>query len=66
MSIRINNNAMEIADGTTLRDIADSRKLPAQGVAMAVNNEMVPREKWAEHVVHDGDDIVILKAFCGG
>ena len=41
-------------------------ELPDKGVAVALNNELVPREEWGVHVVKDGDEIVILKAFCGG
>ena len=36
------------------------------GVAVAVNNAMVPRTEWATRTLAEGDDIVILKAFCGG
>ncbi|MDE5948144.1 MAG: MoaD/ThiS family protein [Prevotella sp.] len=31
-----------------------------------MNNERIVREEWDSHVVKDGDEIVILKAFCGG
>ena len=41
-------------------------QLPDKGVAVAVNNAMVPRAEWAARTVQEGDDIVILKAFCGG
>lgn len=66
MRVKINNQSVELPDGTTIRAIADERKLPEKGVAVAVNNVMVPREEWTERVLNDGDDIVILKAFCGG
>lgn len=66
MKITINNRQTETAESTTLAAIAAERRLPEMGVAVAVNNEMVPREEWGSRVVSDGDDIVILKAFCGG
>ena len=66
MKITINNKQTEFPEGTTLHAVADSCHLPEKGVAMAVNNEMIPRSEWISHVVSDGDDIVILKAFCGG
>ncbi|MDE6353966.1 MAG: MoaD/ThiS family protein, partial [Prevotella sp.] len=30
------------------------------------NNEMIVREEWDSLVLKAGDEIVILKAFCGG
>ena len=66
MKARINNNEREMADGTTIAMIAKADGLPDKGVAIAVNGEIVQRSAWNEHVISNGDDIIILKAFCGG
>ncbi|MBR2035736.1 MAG: sulfur carrier protein ThiS [Prevotella sp.] len=66
MKARINNNEREMADGTTIAMIAQAEGLPDKGVAIAVNGEIVQRSAWNEHVINNGDDIIILKAFCGG
>jgi sulfur carrier protein len=36
------------------------------GIAVAVNGEVVPRAMWAQKEVHDGDDIEIVRAVQGG
>jgi sulfur carrier protein len=64
--ITINNKKHPLQPGTTLQQIAAQHELPEKGVAIAVNNEMVPRSEWATHLVEDNDDILIVKAFCGG
>lgn len=66
MKIKINNEETVVAEGATVADIARERQLPDKGVAVAVNNEMVARTDWGAHTLKEGDDIVILKAFCGG
>ncbi|MBQ2949968.1 MAG: sulfur carrier protein ThiS [Prevotella sp.] len=66
MKARINNSEREMADGTTIAMIAQAEGLPDRGVAIAVNGEIVQRSAWNEHVINNGDDIIILKAFCGG
>lgn len=66
MKIRINNCETEIASGTTIAMIVQRESLPDKGVAIAVNGEIVQRSAWNEHVINNGDDIIILKAFCGG
>ena len=40
--------------------------LPQQGVAVALNNRMIPRSQWAEQEIKEGDSLVIIKAACGG
>ena len=65
MKVRINNNEVE-TQATTVAELAQGQKLPEKGVAVAISNEMVPRTEWAQRALKEGDDIVILKAFCGG
>lgn len=65
MKVRINNNEVE-TQATTVAELAQEQKLSEKGVAVAISNEMVPRTEWAQRALKEGDDIVILKAFCGG
>ena len=66
MNVKINNTPFQLPEGTTASQVAEERNLPDRGVALAVNNQMVPRAEWNNTVLAEGDDIVILKAFCGG
>ena len=66
MKILVNNKETELTQGNTLADAARQLELPAQGVAIALNNRMIPRTQWAEQTVKDGDSLVIIKAACGG
>ncbi|HRL17536.1 MAG TPA: sulfur carrier protein ThiS, partial [Prevotella sp.] len=50
----------------TIRELAQELDLPATGVAVAISNEMVPRDEWENTIIAGGADIVIVKAFCGG
>ena len=65
MKITINNKEIETL-AVTVADLAIEQNLPEKGVALAISNEMVPRTEWANRQLKEGDDIVILKAFCGG
>ncbi|MDY3268450.1 MAG: sulfur carrier protein ThiS [Phocaeicola sp.] len=66
MKISVNNKETEIANGGTLADLAAQLELPAQGVAIAVNNKMVPRTQWNDTILNENDSLVIIKAACGG
>ena len=65
MKIKINNKEVETT-AKTVAELAAEQKLPEKGVAIAISNNMVPRTEWNNRLLNEGDDIVILKAFCGG
>lgn len=65
MKVTINNQETE-TQALNVKQLAEEMKLPQAGVAIAISNTMVPREKWEETPVKEGADIVIIKAFCGG
>ena len=65
MKIKINNKEVETA-AKTVAELAAEQKLPEKGVAISISNNMVPRTEWNNRLLNEGDDIVILKAFCGG
>lgn len=65
MKIKVNNTEMETA-AQTVAQLASEQQLPQKGVAIAINNSMIPRTEWEQTPIREGADIVILKAFCGG
>ena len=65
MTVTINNQKKEIAAGTTLAALAEELHLPPTGVAVALNNRVMPRTEW-QKPLSDGDTIVIINASCGG
>lgn len=65
MEIIINNNRTETT-ATNVSQLAQELALPERGVALAVNNKVVPRSKWAETAIAQGDGITVIKAAFGG
>lgn len=65
MKVIINSKETEI-QAKTVKELAQELDLPATGCAVAISNEMVSRDEWESHVIQEGADIVIVKAFCGG
>ena len=66
MKIHINKKEVELPEGSNLTDVALLEKLPTPGVAIAVNSELVCSDDWKGHTLKEGDDLLIIKAFCGG
>lgn len=40
--------------------------LPAKGIAVALNQNIVAKSRWSEHVIRPGDQVMIIKATQGG
>lgn len=66
MKIQVNNKEVEIFPDSTLVQLTEQLQLPTQGVAIAVNNKMIPRTEWELFTLHENDRLVIIKAACGG
>lgn len=66
MKLIVNNKETELTQGNTVTDLAIQLELPAQGIAIAVNNRMIPRAQWSEQILKPNDNLVIIKAACGG
>lgn len=64
ITARVNGEPRPLRPGTTLADL-----VPAdwtRGVAVARNDEIVPRAQWAETAVREGDTIEIVRPVQGG
>ena len=67
MKLIVNGNERELAEGLTLAEILRQFGLAAQfGVAVAVNESVVPRGRLQEYRPVDGDAIEIINAVGGG
>ncbi len=65
MKLTINNQPVE-TKATTLLALTEELLLPATGVAVAVNNRMIPRTEWESHPLTEDLKIIVIKAACGG
>ena len=65
MEVNINGKATQTTAGN-LAELATEMGLPERGVAVAVDNKMVPRTEWTATSLCEGANIVIIKAAFGG
>ena len=68
MHVRLNGKAAEISANDTLatllrrHDIAED----ATGIAVAVNDTVVPKREWAARTLVSGDAVEVIRAVQGG
>ena len=65
MKLKVNDKEVETG-ATTLSQFSQEQNLPTSGIAIAVNQRMVPRTEWDSYALNEGDNILIIKAVCGG
>ena len=63
----INNTAHEAADNQPLIALLAARGISEpRGLAVAVNDAVVPRAEWAAHALNEQDRITVIRATQGG
>ena len=66
MTIYLNDKAITINAGTTLAQLLLDQKIPQNGIATAINGNVVPATQRDSTTLSDGDKIIIISAFYGG
>jgi sulfur carrier protein len=66
VTLTVNGEPTEVADGATVASLVGAVAPSPKGVAVAVNGDIVPRSAWADTPVASGDTVEILAAAQGG
>lgn len=66
MDIIINSKKYTVPVGATLAEALQTVLGTTEGMAAAVDGNVVPRGLWATHVLSEGADIILIKAAYGG
>ncbi len=66
MTVTVNGQALELAAGATVAAVVAVLTSAAAGVAVAVNEVVVPRDAWESTALDDGDRVEVLTAVQGG
>jgi len=66
MKLFVNSKETDLPENSPIRELANQLQLPEKGVAVAVNNQMIPRNEWEKHTLQENDRVTIIKAACGG
>lgn len=66
MHIHFNDESILCPDDLTLAMLLEQLSLLKPGVALAINQRIVPREQWENHLLNNGDQILLFQAIAGG
>lgn len=66
MTLEINGESREFADGLTLAALIAQLGSKPDRVAVELNLEIVSRDKWQDTILHNGDRLEIVHFVGGG
>lgn len=65
VEIQLNGEKRQLAS-TLLMDLIAELNLSQQAIAVAVNRQIIPRSRWAEHQLQVDDKVDVVRAIGGG
>ncbi|MGL5457903.1 MAG: sulfur carrier protein ThiS [Citrobacter telavivensis] len=66
MRIQFNDEPMQCAEGLCVHTLLIQLNQLKPGTALALNQQILPREQWAQHIVQEGDQILLFQVIAGG
>lgn len=66
MNIKLNDQLYEVEDGISLATFIESAGLKPQGIAVAINYEVVPKDEWTDTILSDKMELMLIRAVSGG
>jgi thiamine biosynthesis protein ThiS len=64
--IKVNTDDYPWQSGMTVRNLLDEKVFTFRHIIVRVNGEYVPEEEYENHVIQDGDDVIVLHLMAGG
>ena len=64
--IELNGEPYRLENSATLQDLVVALDLSGKALAVAVNRQVVPRQRWSEHSLQVADKVDIVRAIGGG
>jgi sulfur carrier protein len=67
MEITVNNQPLKLNGPSSVSQLLSAvLQVPGGGIAIAVNQAIVPKSDWPGYVLQPGDQVVLIKATQGG
>jgi len=66
MDIEVNGKIVETSPGITLEALLGQLQSSSEGIAVAINLQVVPKARWGSRILEAGDAVEIVRAVGGG
>lgn len=66
MIVSVNNTQKDIPENTSIEMLLKELKHTQNGIAVAINETVVLKHLWNQHLLNDNDNVLIIQATQGG
>ncbi|MEW7280718.1 sulfur carrier protein ThiS [Aquimarina sp. 2201CG1-2-11] len=66
MTINVNNQPHSVSESITLTEVVAQLNIISAGIAIAINNEIISKDRWNATNLKEQDQVIIIKATQGG
>ena len=66
MEVILNDKTYIVKENTSLADFIENLGLKSEGIAIAINYEVVPKEQWTKTILTDKMELMLIHAVSGG
>ncbi|WP_404422194.1 sulfur carrier protein ThiS [Nibricoccus sp. IMCC34717] len=67
IQVRVNDRPHELSTDATIASLLGELGLgERRGIAVAVGEEVVPRSRWPQRALTDGEQVIVIQATQGG
>lgn len=66
MLVWFNDEPLQCAGATSVASLLTQLEQLQPGVALALNQQILPRDRWEHHLLQEGDQILLFQVIAGG
>ena len=66
MAITVNGEIKEMTGELTVAKLLANHNLKPGLTVVQINKKIIPKEKYSEHIINDGDEVELIKFMAGG
>ncbi|MFD1805977.1 sulfur carrier protein ThiS [Pasteurella oralis] len=66
MEIYLNDAKLNLEQNLSIQQLIELQKLNQQGLAIAVNQQVLPRSEWSTYQLQANDRLTVFRAIAGG
>lgn len=66
MNVKLNGKDYEVKEGTSLDRFLKELNIKPQGIAVAIDYKVIPKNKWDETILSDQLELMLIHAVSGG
>lgn len=66
MHICVNGQPQQFEEKTVLKELLDQLNIDQNGLAVAINSTVIPRDQWSNITLENNDSVMLIRATQGG